>query len=64
MSVRPSSSLFDRMLMPATRLMARLSFGRKALVIGASFMLTCGVLAGVLLTRSMNEIAEVRTEQS
>ena len=64
MSVRPSSSLLDRMLLPATRLMARLSFGRKALVIGASFMLTCGVLAGVLLTRSMNEIAEVRTEQS
>ena len=64
MSVHPSSSLLDRVLMPATRLMARLSFGRKALVIGASFMLTCGVLAGVLLTRSINEIAEVRTEQS
>ena len=64
MSVRSSSSLLDRLLLPATVLMARLSFGRKALVIGASFMLTCGVLAGVLLTRSMNEIAEVRTEQS
>ncbi len=64
MSVHPSSSLLDRTLMPATRLMARLSFGRKALVIGASFMLTCGVLAGVLLTRSMNEIAKVQTEQS
>lgn len=64
MSVRPASSLIDRMLRPATMVMARLSFGRKALVIGASFMLTCGVLAGVLLTRSMNEIAEVRKEES
>ena len=64
MSVRPSTSLIDRMLVPATALMARLRFGHKALLIGASFMLTCGVLAGVLLTRSMNEIAEVRTEQS
>lgn len=60
MPVRPSSSLIDRMLRPATVLMARLSFGRKALLIGASFLLTCGVLAGVLLTRSMSEIAEVR----
>ncbi|MGN7725656.1 methyl-accepting chemotaxis protein [Luteimonas sp. 22616] len=50
--------------MPATRLMSRLSFGRKALLIGASFMLTCGVLAGVLLTRSLGEIAEAKTERS
>jgi len=63
MSLR-SSSLLDRALMPATRLMARLSFGRKALVIGASFMLTCGVLAGVLLTRSLDEIGEVKTERT
>ncbi|MGV8922708.1 MAG: methyl-accepting chemotaxis protein [Thermomonas sp.] len=64
MSVRPSTSLIDRILLPSTALMARLSFGRKAWLIGASFMLTCGVLAGVLLSRSMGEIAEVRMEQT
>lgn len=52
MSVVPGSSLLDRMLIPATRLMARLSFGRKALVIGASFAITCGVLAGIVLVRA------------
>ncbi|HVI58844.1 MAG TPA: methyl-accepting chemotaxis protein [Luteimonas sp.] len=61
MSTRPSLSLLDRALLPAMRLMARLSFGRKALVIGAAFMLTCGVLAGVVLTRSMGQIDDATT---
>jgi methyl-accepting chemotaxis protein len=63
MTVRSPSSLLDRLLLPAMRLMARLSFGRKALVIAASFMLASGVLGGVLLTRSMDEIGEVRNER-
>ncbi len=57
-------SLLDRLLVPSTRLMGRLSFGRKALLIAASFMLTCGVLSGVLLTRSMDEMAEIRVQRS
>ena len=64
MSVRPSSSLLDRLLAPATHLMARLRFGHKAVVIGASFMLTCGVLAGMLLSRSMTEVNDVRIQRT
>ncbi len=59
MSVRPNVSLLDRALSPSMRLMARMTFGRKALVIGASFLLTCGVLAGVLQNRLAREIAAV-----
>ncbi|GAB3313039.1 methyl-accepting chemotaxis protein [Luteimonas notoginsengisoli] len=64
MPLRPDTSLLDRLLMPAMRLMSRLSFGRKALVIGAAFMVTCGVLAGVLLVRSMNEIDDAKTTRA
>ena len=32
----PTPSVFDRLLAPATRLMARLRFGQKAMVIGAT----------------------------
>src|SRR5690606_41265761 len=51
-------------LAPATRLMAGLRFGHKALVIGAAFMLTCGVLAGILVVRSNTEIQAVQRERS
>jgi methyl-accepting chemotaxis protein len=58
------STLTDRLLAPASHVMARLSFGRKALLIAASFMLSCGVLSGVLVTRSLDEMAEIRTQRS
>ncbi|GAB2614005.1 methyl-accepting chemotaxis protein [Novilysobacter erysipheiresistens] len=64
MSNRLPSSLLDQALAPATRLMARLRFSQKALVIGASFMLTCGVLAGILMTRSVAEINAVQQQQA
>jgi methyl-accepting chemotaxis protein len=40
--------------------MARLRFGQKAMVIGATFMLTCAVLAGIILVRANQEIAAGR----
>ena len=55
-----SLSFADRLLAPATRLMGRLRFNQKALLIGATFTLTCGVLAGLVVTRSMGEIADAR----
>ena len=54
---RPSATLFDRFLGPATRLMSQLRFNQKAMVIGAAFMLTCGVLAGILVVRSNAEVS-------
>ena len=56
MSDRLSSPLFDRLLAPATGLMARLRFGQKAMVIGASFMLTCAILAGIIVVGSNAEL--------
>ena len=53
-------SFADRLLAPATRLMARLRFNQKALLIGAAFTLTCAVLAGLVVTRSLGEISDVR----
>ena len=64
MSHHRPSSLIDRALAPSVKLMARLRFSQKALVIGASFMLTCGVLAGILMTRSVAEINAVQSQQS
>ena len=64
MSARPSTSLSDRLLAPAVRLMAGLRFGHKALVIGAAFMVTCGVLAGILMVRSNAEIRAVERQRS
>jgi methyl-accepting chemotaxis protein len=63
MSKRPSSSLIDQALAPATRLMARLRFGQKALVIGASFMLTCGVLGGMLIVNATSSLDEVKVQR-
>ncbi|MGO4220312.1 methyl-accepting chemotaxis protein [Lysobacter sp. TAF61] len=62
MSVRPTTPYLDGFLTPATRLMARLRFSQKAMVIGTAFMLTCGVLAGILITRSNAEIAAARMQ--
>ncbi|SKA22116.1 methyl-accepting chemotaxis protein [Novilysobacter spongiicola] len=64
MSRTAQDSLFDRMMAPATALMARLRFQQKALVIGATFMLTCGILAGILVVRSNAEINAVRQQQA
>ena len=59
-----SLSLADRLLAPATNLMGRLRFNQKAMLIGAAFTLTCGVLAGLVVTRSLGEISEARTARS
>lgn len=59
-----SSSLADQVFAPAIRLMAKLRFTNKALLIGASFTLTCGVLAGLVLTRSMSELSDAKTARS
>ncbi len=57
-----SSNVLDRALAPSTRLMSRLRFGQKALVIGAAFMLTCAVLAGIILARANSEIRDARMQ--
>ncbi|WP_246455111.1 methyl-accepting chemotaxis protein [Thermomonas brevis] len=62
--MQQSHSLADRLLAPATRLMARLRFNQKALLIGAAFTLTCGVLAALVVTRSLGEISDARTARS
>ena len=59
-----SLSLADRLLAPATSLMGRLRFNQKAMLIGAAFTLTCGVLAGLVVTRSLGEIADARTARA
>ena len=59
-----SLSLADRLLAPATNLMGRLRFNQKAMLIGAAFTLTCGVLAGLVVTRSLGEITDARTARS
>lgn len=64
MSVRSNSSLLDRALAPSVSLMARLRFGQKALLIGASFSLTCAVLAGMVVVRSNAEIAAAKVQLS
>ncbi len=64
MPTRTSSPLLDQLLRPATHLMSRLRFGQKAMLIGATFMLTCGLLAGILLVRSNAEIDAARTQRS
>ena len=56
------SNLLDRALAPSTRLMARLRFGQKAMVIGAAFALTCAVLAGIVLVRANEEIGQAQMQ--
>ena len=62
--MQQSHSLADRLLAPAIRLMARLRFSQKAMLIGAAFTLTCGVLAGLVITRSLGEIADARNARA
>ncbi|MGY0799340.1 methyl-accepting chemotaxis protein [Lysobacter sp. A286] len=64
MSNRHTPSLLDRALAPAMQLMARLRFGHKALVIGAAFMLTCGLLAGILVVRTNADIKAVKQQRT
>ena len=59
-----SLSLADRLLAPASNLMGRLRFSQKAMLIGAAFTLTCGVLAGLVITRSLGEIADARNARA
>jgi hypothetical protein len=53
-----NASLLDRLLMPAMRLMARLRFLQKALVIGAAFVVTCAVLTGFIVVSTQRGIAD------
>src|SRR5688572_2446833 len=62
-SSRPSTTLLDRILAPATGLMSQLRFNQKAMVIGAAFMLTCGVLAGILVVRSNAEVTAATAQR-
>ncbi|WP_275114550.1 methyl-accepting chemotaxis protein [Thermomonas paludicola] len=55
-----STSLADRLFAPAISLMGKLRFTQKALLIGASFTLTCGVLAGLVLATSLGEISDAK----
>ncbi|TCZ87928.1 methyl-accepting chemotaxis protein [Lysobacter sp. N42] len=54
-----NSSLLDRLMAPATRLMARLRFLQKAMVIGAAFMATCAVLGSLLFAGMQREVNAV-----
>ena len=61
----PSSTSFaDRLFAPAIQLMAKFRFNQKAMLIGASFTLTCGVLAGLVLSRSMSELSDAKTARA
>ncbi len=62
MSASPTSSFLDRLLAPSIALMARFRFGQKALLIGATFTLTCAVLAGMVVVRGNAEIADARMQ--
>ncbi|GAB6195544.1 methyl-accepting chemotaxis protein [Lysobacter xanthus] len=53
-------SLADRVLAPATRLMSRLRFTQKAVVIGATFVLTCAVLSGVIAHSTQQQISAAK----
>ncbi|RPE73786.1 methyl-accepting chemotaxis protein, partial [Vulcaniibacterium tengchongense] len=64
MSVRAHPSLLDRLLLPATGLMARLRFGQKAMLIGAAFVLACAVLAGIILVRATDQLDAARAQQA
>ena len=62
--MQPSHSLADRLLAPAIRLMARLRFNQKAMLIGAVFSLTCGVLAAIQVSSAFGELAAVRNARA
>ncbi|HVI26073.1 MAG TPA: methyl-accepting chemotaxis protein [Xanthomonadaceae bacterium] len=62
--LRSASPLFDRLLAPSTRLMARLRFSHKAMVIGAAFLVSCAVLAGIIEVRASAELADARLQRT
>ncbi|WP_189458002.1 HAMP domain-containing protein, partial [Cognatilysobacter bugurensis] len=59
-----ASALFDRLTAPATRFMSRLTFLRKAMVIGLSFGLTCAVLAGFIVVGTLRDISATELQAS
>ncbi|WP_240125322.1 methyl-accepting chemotaxis protein [Thermomonas alba] len=58
------SSFIDRLLAPAIRLMASLRFSHKALLIGASFTLTCGVLTALVLSSTLGELSNAKAARA
>ncbi|WP_277874041.1 methyl-accepting chemotaxis protein [Aerolutibacter ruishenii] len=44
--------------------MSRFRFAQKAMVIGTSFLLTCLVLGGILMTRSLQELSSARQQRT
>ena len=63
MSHRAPPSLLDQALAPATRLMARLRFGQKAMVIGAAFTVTCVVLGGMVIVNAATQLSDARLQR-
>ncbi|HEY4556095.1 MAG TPA: HAMP domain-containing protein [Lysobacter sp.] len=59
-----TAALLDRLMAPATRLMSRLTFLRKAIVIGLAFGLTCAVLAGIITVQTQRAIAAAQLQGS
>ena len=63
-SSRRHDALLDRLLAPASGLMARLRFGQKAMVIGASFVVTCALLGGIVVARANAELRAAHLQAS
>ncbi|HSR65572.1 MAG TPA: methyl-accepting chemotaxis protein [Xanthomonadaceae bacterium] len=61
---KQNHSLVDRVLAPSTRLMARFRFGQKAMLIGASFLVTCAVLAGLLFFKIRADLHQTQQAMS
>ncbi|HEY4582176.1 MAG TPA: methyl-accepting chemotaxis protein [Lysobacter sp.] len=59
-----TSSLADRILAPATRLMSRLRFTQKAMLIGAAFTLTCAVLGTLVVRNTQAQISDAKLASS
>ncbi|HZX80605.1 MAG TPA: methyl-accepting chemotaxis protein [Lysobacter sp.] len=53
-------SIADRILAPATRLMSRLRFTQKAMIIGAAFVLTCAVLGTLVARNTQAQITDAK----
>ena len=55
-----TSSIADRILAPATRLMSRLRFTQKAMLIGGAFALTCAVLGTLVVRNTQQQISDAK----
>ncbi|WP_246022945.1 methyl-accepting chemotaxis protein [Cognatilysobacter terrigena] len=62
--MRFNSSFADRALAPATRLMSKLRFTQKAVVIGATFVLTCAVLTGFIAKSAYDDMSAAKLAAS